>query len=66
MPVMAKKPKKAPLYVDIDADLKRRMNRLAGVRSRKLNAEVQIALKRYLEAEEKKEKDLPPLAEESE
>ncbi len=65
MPIMAKK-KKIPLYVDIDSDLKRRMDRLAAARSRKLNAEVQIAIKRYLEAEEKKEKDLPPLAEEDE
>lgn len=59
MYLMAKK-KKVPLYVDIDPDIRRRMNRLAEVRSRKLNAEVQIALRQYLDKEEKKE-GLPPL-----
>jgi predicted transcriptional regulator len=54
MRLMAKK-KKENLYVDIDADLKRRITRLADVRLRKINAEVALALQRYLEEEEPKE-----------
>lgn len=62
MAVMAKeKPKKATLYVDLDERTKRRLDRLAKARHRKLTAEVQLALDRYLDVEEKKEKDLPPL-----
>lgn len=53
MLLMAKN--KEPLYVEIDTDLKRRISRLAEARQRKLTAEVSIALKRYLEAEEPKE-----------
>ena len=53
MPVMAKK--KATLYVDIDADTKARMERLAKARRRKINAEVELALERYLAEEEPKE-----------
>jgi hypothetical protein len=51
---MAKK-KKETLYVDIDADVKQRMVRLSDARLRKLNAEVEIALRRYLTEEEPKE-----------
>ncbi len=51
---MAKK-KKATLYVDIDANIKKRMDALAEARRRKLNAEVEIALERYLREEEPKE-----------
>jgi predicted transcriptional regulator len=54
MRLMAKK-KKENLYVDIDADLKRRLVRLADRRSRKLTAEVALALRRYLKEEEPKE-----------
>lgn len=53
MNVMAKK--KATLYVDIAADLKARMERLATRRRRKINAEVELALERYLAEEEAKE-----------
>lgn len=56
MPQMAKKkPAKATLYVDIDAELKARIDRLAEVRHRKLTAEVSLALERYLREEEPKE-----------
>jgi Arc/MetJ family transcription regulator len=51
---MAKK-KKETLYVDIDADVKQRMVRLSDARLRKLNAEVEIALRRYLKEEEPKQ-----------
>jgi predicted transcriptional regulator len=54
-PMGKKKPAKATLYVDIDASLKKRMDRLAEVRHRKLNAEVSLALDRYLREEEPKE-----------
>lgn len=53
MPVMAKK--KETLYVDIDASLKDRLERLAKKRKRKLNAETELALERYLDEEEPKE-----------
>ena len=49
------KKKKETLYVDIDAAVKRRISRLADRRYRKLNAEVEIALTRYLDQEEPKE-----------
>jgi hypothetical protein len=52
---MAKKKPKATLYVDIDKDLKERMDRLAEARRRKLTAEVSFALERYLAVEEAKE-----------
>lgn len=65
MAVMTKKPK-ATVYADVDALTKRRLERLAKARHRKLAAEVQLALDRYLDAEEKKERDLPPLEEEAE
>lgn len=55
MPHMAKKRKKETLYADIDAGIKQRMDRLAEARKRKLNAEVEIALERYLDEEEPKE-----------
>lgn len=63
MPLMAKK--KVPLYVDIDPDIRRRINRMAEVHDRKLNAEVQRALQRYLDTEEKRE-GLGPLPAEDE
>lgn len=48
------------LYADIDADVKDRFTQLCAARGRKLAVEVQIALRRYLDAEEAKE-NLPPL-----
>jgi predicted transcriptional regulator len=51
---MAKK-KTATLYVDIEARLKSRLDSLAKKRRRKLNAEVELALERYLAEEEPKE-----------
>lgn len=59
--LMAKRPK-ASMYVEIDADIKQRMDRLAAHRRRKLNGEVGIALERYLAEEEAKEPGLPPLS----
>jgi predicted transcriptional regulator len=56
MPLMAKKKKKT-LYVDIDADLKDRLDRLAAAHARKLTAEVEMALREFLNREEAK---LPP------
>lgn len=54
----------ARLYADIPEDLKRRLDRMAQYHSRKIGAEVALALKRYLDAEEKKAgDDLPPLEE---
>ncbi len=64
MALMAKKPK-ATLYVDINPLTKKRLDRLAKHRLRKLTAEVQLALDRYLDDEEKKEK-LPRLEEDDE
>lgn len=61
---MAKKPK-ATLYVELDLDLKRRLDRLARHRGRKLVAEALLMVRRYLDEEEPKEKDLPPLDDES-
>lgn len=61
MSLMAKKKPKLTLYVDLEPMTKRRLDRLATARRRKLTAEVQIALDRYLDEEEKKEKNLPPL-----
>lgn len=58
--LMAKGPK-ATLYVDIDLELKRRLDRLATHRGRKLTAEVARMVSRYLSEEEAKEEDLPPL-----
>jgi hypothetical protein len=44
---MAKK-KKATLYVDIDEKTKQIMDKVAEIRHRKLNAEVELALKQYI------------------
>jgi predicted transcriptional regulator len=55
MPLMAKKPAKAVLSVEIDAALKERLHRLSDKRGRKLVAEVTIMLRQYLAAEEPKE-----------
>jgi len=55
MPLMAKKPAKAVLSVEIEATLKHRLHRLADKRGRKLVAEVTIMLRQYLAAEEPKE-----------
>jgi predicted transcriptional regulator len=55
MPLMAKKKKKT-LYANIDADLKDRLDRLAAASSRKLIAEIEMALRRYLDEEEAKRK----------
>jgi predicted DNA-binding protein len=52
MPVMARK---KGLYADIPEELKARLDRLAEHRSRKLTAEVVLALRRYLDEEERKE-----------
>lgn len=63
MATMAKK--KASLYAEIDETLKRRLDRMATYHSRKIGAELSLALKRYLDAEEKKAgDDLPPLEDE--
>lgn len=53
---------KQVLYLEIEADLKRRLVRLAELphRNRKLTAEATIALRRYVEDEEAKE-ELPPI-----
>jgi len=59
MPAMAKK-KKTGLYADIDDELKRRLVRMADYHDRKIAAELSVALRRYLEAEEKKA-NLPPV-----
>jgi predicted transcriptional regulator len=56
MPLMAKKKKKT-LYVEIDADLKDWLDQIAAAHSRKLTAEVEMALRRYLKEEQAK---LPP------
>jgi hypothetical protein len=55
--------KKVPLYVDMKEDLKRRMDRLAAHRRRKLTGEMELAVERYLAEEEPKEPHLPPLEE---
>jgi predicted transcriptional regulator len=45
------------LYVEMDAELKRRLTRLANLphRNRKISAEAIIAIRRYVEEEEAKE-----------
>jgi hypothetical protein len=55
-------PKKEVLYVEMEATLKRRLVRLAELptRRRKLTTEAIMAIERYVEEEERKEK-LPPL-----
>jgi predicted transcriptional regulator len=52
------------LYVEMEASLKRRLVRLAQLphRSRKITAEAILAIRRYVEEEERKEA-LPPLEE---
>jgi predicted transcriptional regulator len=57
-------PKKEVLYVELPADLKRRLKRLAELphRARKITAEAIIAIRRYIEEEEAKE-GLGPLEE---
>jgi hypothetical protein len=54
------KPAKDVLYLEIEADLKRRLVRLAELRSRKITAEGILALRRYVQEEEEKE-GLAPL-----
>ena len=51
------KPAKEVLYVEMEASLKRRLVRLAELphRNRKITAEAIIAIRRYVEEEEKKE-----------
>ncbi len=63
-PTRAQPPRKEVLYVEMDADLKRRLVRLAELphRNRKISAEAIMALRRYLEEEEAKE-GLGPLEE---
>jgi hypothetical protein len=58
------KPAKGVLYVEMDASLKRRLVRLAGLphRNRKITAEAIMAIRRYVEEEEAKE-GLPPIGE---
>jgi predicted transcriptional regulator len=46
---------RAVLYLEIDSDLKERLVRLADLRSRKITAEAVLALRRYVEEEERKE-----------
>jgi hypothetical protein len=58
MPLMAKK-KTATLYVAIEASLKARLERLAKKHRRKLNAEVEIALERYLAEESPADDEAP-------
>jgi predicted transcriptional regulator len=57
-------PKKEVLYVEMDAQLKRRLVRLAELphRNRKITAEAIMAIRRYVEEEEAKE-GLEPLEE---
>ena len=56
--------KKEVLYVEMDAQLKRRLVRLAELphRNRKITAEAIMAIRRYVEEEEAKE-GLPPIRE---
>jgi hypothetical protein len=58
------RPRKEVLYVEMDAQLKRRLVRLAELphRNRKITAEAIIAIRRYVEEEEAKE-GLPPITE---
>jgi hypothetical protein len=55
---------KEVLYVEMEATLKQRLRRLAELphRNRKITAEAIMAIRRYVEEEEKKE-GLEPLAE---
>jgi hypothetical protein len=46
---------KATLYVELEAELKHRFDRLAQARRRKLTAEVAIMIERYLAEEEPRE-----------
>jgi predicted transcriptional regulator len=52
---MGKKKPKATLYVEIDATLKARLDKMAQFNGRKLTAEVSRALEFYLAAHEPKE-----------
>jgi predicted transcriptional regulator len=52
--------KKKVLYVEIPADLKDRLENLARLRARKITAEATIALRQYVEREEKREGIKPP------
>jgi hypothetical protein len=68
-PDMAKKkseppppPEKAVLYVELDPVLKERLRRLAVLHERKITGECIVALRRYVEEQEKAE-GLSPLAE---
>jgi hypothetical protein len=56
-PPPPEKPAKAVLYVEMDAELKSRLARLAGLphRNRKISAEATMAIRRYVEEEEEKE-----------
>jgi predicted transcriptional regulator len=53
MAVMVRK--KEVLYVEVPADLKKRLVRLAETRARKISAEATLALERYVREEEQKE-----------
>lgn len=59
------KPAREVLYVEMEGSLKRRLVRLANLPShaRKITAEAIIAIRRYVEEEEKREA-LPPLEDE--
>lgn len=51
--IMGKPVKKEVLFVELPADLKRRFMAIAKANGRKLVAEATIAIKRYVEEEEK-------------
>jgi 5-methylcytosine-specific restriction endonuclease McrA len=53
--IRAALPPKLTLYANIDADLKDRLDKLADRRGRKLTAEVEIMVRRYLAVEEPKQ-----------
>jgi len=55
-----KKPPKETLYVDIDATLKARIDRMAEINGRKLNSEVSRALEFYLAAHEPRDERQHP------
>jgi hypothetical protein len=61
-PAAPARPAKEVLYVEMDALLKRRLVRLAGLphRNRKITAEAIMAIRRYVEEEEARE-NLGPL-----
>ena len=65
-PKQPAKPVKEVLYVEMDSLLKRRLVRLAELphRNRKITAEAIMAIRRYVEEEEAKEK-LAPLTDET-